>query len=67
MDIEVVRQKYMKKFNRDIEKFECSVPAQEAMKLLLEEADDEHKVDLFFILRDLFDDSKLRKILRGKE
>jgi hypothetical protein len=67
MGIEVVRQKYMKKFYRDIEKFECSVPAQEAMKLLIEEADDEHKVDLFFMLREMFDDSKVRRFLRGKE
>jgi len=67
MDIEVVRQKYMKKFYGDIERFECSVPAQEAMKLLIEEADDEHKVDLFLLLREMFDDSKIRRLLRGKE
>ena len=66
MDASFIKKQYMNKFNRDIEKFDCSVPAQEAMKLLIEEVDDEHKVDLFFVLRDLFDDSKLRKLLRGK-
>jgi hypothetical protein len=66
MNTEPLKKYYMNKFNRDIEKFDCSVPAQEAMKLLIEEVTDEHKVDLFFVLRDLFDDSKLRKLLRGK-
>lgn len=63
----LVKKKYMNKFNRDIDAFDCNKDSKQAMKHLLSVADDEFVVDLFFTFRTVFGDSILAKYAMVKE